>query len=638
MALGDANAGDSSLNIQPDTSPAHQQEAAANGRFQAEAMPALGAPMSIAGLSSPEYGSFSLVGGTGSDLSDNPNSPYGKLDKSKTVGQLIDAGVIKPVDASPVRVSGASDATVAAAQILQPGEAPQVTLTYTDAPNQGQQPDFIVKQDGTIEASGDPAAANKKDIVIQVERAPGSVANPDAVQQQSIDGLVNYLYGRMSDNPAVAKNGFQLNDQFGLLSGDVSKEVSRPDLATASAADTAAQRHNFAPQTQQAMSQASRFTPGSSGTMSRSDMSNYVPERTEARVKDETQSVADIKNAIAAEFRPDVATKANPNAPYETSRMDRVGATMQPAVGRYGMTFQLFRGWFATNLGVDDDLDDDNIEAKMDALAKKGKVSKEFAAKFHNKEFAHRFVHAMHEMKDGHPPSRADMHDLMPPQFQEQVAADMVSKFAQTSGGDTGKTALAFHLGKEPGQLSADELADKGNKEYMQTANKFGQISHLRDGMGANDTADYTVSKDGSMLDAKIKKAAMSVANSIGGADSQGRCAEGVQLAWARAGYSELLGSGDGWQMHHTLDRDPKFVKVDRETALQAVRDGHVAIVTRHWSVDHNGKDSGHVETLMAGNNGSIIGASDFYGAHNPNNQRYNKDFYYLPKADLQNA
>lgn len=623
MAQGDSNASDNT-NSTPALDAGGVQQHQASARFSTELqmMPPVGNSVLAAGFP---------VGPAGDVAGDG--SPASKLDKTKSVGQLMSAGVFQPVDART-----AARAADAPAQPLKPGETPQVTVTYSDAAAAGgKAPDFIVKQDGTIQASGDPTAANKKDVVIQVERPPGSVANPDANQQKSIDGLVNYLYGRYSnDNPSVAQKGLQLNDQYGLISDNVSQQIAaKPTDADVS---TAAARQNFAPQTQAAMSQASRFTPGSSGSMSRGDIGNFVPERAMPRLKDETQTVADVKNAIAGEFRPDKATKENANAPYETSRMDRVGATEVPAVGRYGMTYPIIRGWFAGLEGADFDFDDESIVQHMDHLAKTGKVSKAFAAKFHNKEFAHRFVSAMHQMKAGQMLSKADMKDLMPPQLQEQIAADTVAKFMQATNNDVGKTALAFHLGKAPGELTAAELADKGNKEYQQSAINFGQLAHARDTMGANGTYNYTVSEGGTLLDAKIKQAALHVANSIGGTDSQGRCAEGVQLAWAKAGFSELLGTGDGWQMHRHLDKDPRFVKVSAEEAYAAVRKGHVAIVTRHWTVDHNGQDSGHVETLMADNRGNIIGASDFHGKHNPNNARYNRDFFYLPKADVQSA
>ena len=90
--------------------------------------------------------------------------------------------------------------------------------------------------------------------------------------------------------------------------------------------------------------------------------------------------------------------------------------------------------------------------------------------------------------------------------------------------------------------------------------------------------------------------------------------------------------------MHNKLDRDPNFVRVDRDTAYKAVQDGHAAIVCRQWA--SNGNGAGHVETLMAGSGGGIIGASDYHGEHRAQNDYYNwqNDHFYLPKADVTNA
>ncbi len=200
MALGDASASDNSIQQVSDAGNAQQQADMAGARMASENVMSP-APAGNAVMASG-FPDFSIVSGAGAG---GDEATARKLDKSKTVGQLISDGVIQQVDAPAAARS--NDAT---AQALKPGESPQVTVTYSDASTGAnkQTPDFIVKQDGTIQATGDPAAANKNNVVIQVERAPGSVANPGANQQQSIDGLVNYLYGRYcSDKPAVAQNG-----------------------------------------------------------------------------------------------------------------------------------------------------------------------------------------------------------------------------------------------------------------------------------------------------------------------------------------------------------------------------------------------------------------------------------------------
>jgi hypothetical protein len=580
---------------------------------------------------------LTLVGGSG-----EADTPANRLDKNKTVGQLINAGVIERADvpAAPVKPNDA------AAAVLKPGESPQVTLTYSDLNTGATQktPDFIVKQDGTIEATGDPAAANKKDVVIQVERPADGTGNPAPSQQASIDGLVGYLYGRYSsEDPSIAQSKLKLNDQFGLVSNDTAQQVAaQPDAADASAApaSTAAARQNFAPQTQSAMSQGSRFTPGRSGTMSRGDIDNIVPERSQPLANQETTSVADIKNAIAAEFGPDKATSANQNAPYETRRMDRVGTQEMPAVGRYGLTYTSIKNWFADCLGDDGDFDDDNIAGKMDALAKAGKVSKAFAHKFHNKEFAHKFVSAMHAMKGGTPdhpgpgvlPSAKDLKELLPAQLQEQITADLVGKYAKVAPNDAGKVALGFHLGKSPDQLTAAETADAGNKDYMRTANTFASASQLRDGMGANGSASYTVSQDGSLLDTKIKQAAVNQARSE---NTVGSCAHGVHAALAAAGINVESGNAD--VLIKNIERTGLFAAVDQHTADQAAAKGCAVVFHRTWIPEvarQWGHNIGHIGIWTDARRSE---ASDHMDVYRDNNSRYTRDgnTFLVLKSDL---
>jgi|GEM_PF-697925 len=650
MAQGDASASDNLSSAQASDAGAVQQQAGV--RMSTEVQQTIGNPVASAGF--PETAMTSTAATAGDRVTAAPitvatagdrvtaaapttaalAAPAEQLDRTKTVGQLMTAGVLQPVDATTARK--AADAPV---QVLKPGESPQVTVTYADAaagPNQ-KAPDFIVKQDGSIQASGDPSAANKKDVVIQVERPAGSTANPDVNQQKSIDGLVNYLYGRYAtDNPAVAQNGLQLNDQYGLISDRVSQQVAAKTATDD--AGTAATRQNFAPQTQGAMSQASRFTPGSSGSMSRGDIGNYVPERSEPRVKDETQTVADIKNAIAAEFRPDAATKENANAPYETVRMDRRGASEVPAIGRYGMTYPVIRGWFAGFGGFDLDSDDEEgFLAHVDAMAKSGKISKKFAAAMHKPGAAHKFLNAMHQMKAGHMPNKADMKELMPAELQEQIAADTVNKFSQMAKGDVGKTALGFHLGKSPDQLTAAELADKGNIEFQRSATTFGQLAHARDTMGTNGSFDYTVAQDGSLLGAKIKRAAIASAERR---DTTGQCAGGVSDALAAAGVHVARGDADSLG-RNIQNKTDLFATVDRKTAMEAVRHGMPVIVQRQWTAavaSEYSRNIGHIAVLTGVRNGQITEASDHISTYSANNPRYrgNRDQFYVLKADLQ--
>ena len=83
------------------------------------------------------------------------------FDKSKSVSQLIQDGSIRR-----------SEAPSPAPEVAKPGAQAGVTVTYADAAanDPTKVPDFIIKKDGTIEATGDFEALQRKNVVVQVER------------------------------------------------------------------------------------------------------------------------------------------------------------------------------------------------------------------------------------------------------------------------------------------------------------------------------------------------------------------------------------------------------------------------------------------------------------------------------------
>ncbi len=212
--------------------------------------------------------------------------------------------------------------------------------------------------------------------------------------------------------------------------------------------------------------------------------------------------------------------------------------------------------------------------------------------------------------------------------MQEEMAMSLVEKYNKAGGDSAGKTALAFHLGKGPDQFTQSDLSDKGNQEYMRSADRLAQLSGARHGMGENDRLDYKISTDGTSMDAKIVSRAFSHANRVG---TTGWCAREFQIAWANTA-PELVGSGDGVQMTRAFQRSDKFQQVDWQTAQEAMRGGKAVAVTRTWdpSVGDTSR-GGHVATL-AMQNGRIMEASDHVTQFNKNNGRYqtNKDKFFV--------
>lgn len=106
--------------------------------------------------------------------------------------------------------------------------------------------------------------------------------------------------------------------------------------------------------------------------------------------------------------------------------------------------------------------------------------------------------------------------------------------------------------------------------------------------------------------------------------NTTGRCAEGVQLSLARAGYSQFLGCGHAWQMLEPLNQSHLFQPVDaslarpgdlmlRKSATGSY--GHIAIITQRKQ------------------NGQLIEASDHESQVNMENPRYSKTVFLRLKS-----
>lgn len=523
------------------------------------------------------------------------------LDRNKKVSELIQAGVMRRIE---------SQAGANPSEIIKPGEKPEVLITYSDTADQSKTPDFIVRKDGRIEAQGDLDAAARKQIVIQVEREPGQMSDPAQAQQKSIDELVQYVNARVGQNPQMAGRGLEINDEYGLMSQDLTRKIAGGGLEQSDAAAANSARSGYSAESQRMMSGMNRFSPGSSGSMTAREMGDYFPRRDVGQQKDETNPVVHAKNAIAGMFNPD---RANP---YETVRKTQSEGL---AVGRYGLTYRNFMSWFSFE--GEEEFSVDNIAGIMSKLAKKGKVSKEFAAKFQDKAFAAKFVGAMKRMQEGKQLSGEEMRTLFPKELQERVATDVVDKTLKDAGGDVGKAALALHLGKEPAQLTGEDLNNKANKDYMQGAVKLAQLSELRRDLGQGDKIDWQVSPEGNLMKAQIVKAGLAVARNM---NTEGRCAEGVQVALSKVGMGEFLGSGDGWAMRHAfLKSDEWRVTNDPTKATAFVRSWSQGVIA-----ENGGKNYGHVGLLHV-ENGRLVETSDHKTEHQINNPRYGKTIYF---------
>ncbi len=558
----------------------------------------------------------------------------------KSVTQLIQEGAFQRAP----EVKAEKDALSNAEQ-LKPGESPKIAVQFSDLSGQQSnqtKPDVVVKTDGTVVFMSDPETTKDRDVVVEVERKPGQI-EPSKVaesegkpsQQEALDNLVKYLDTRLG---AQAQALPEITDDQGLIS-QAMRQALRPQPEQQQVAQQQAAEQQQAPeqqqppeqpqrqaggqgggqggggqlpeQTQQQVNNMNRFNGSGGGSMSRQQANDYFPERDVPRQAQETDKIASYKEAVAALFNPDRGHA------YETVR---TRGDQGYAVGRYGLTQPLIWGWWNSEFGEGVNIEDpDQVAAAMQKLAKDGKVSKEFAAKFKDKKFAKQFSEFLGKMKSGKGGiSKEEMASFMPKELQETIATKLVKDFSDKSGGDLGKVALGFQLGKSPDQLTADELGTKSSKDLMAAAGRFEQLNTARQAATNDDRIRWDQNLGPTSETAfRLDKAAERVAARM---DRTGLCATGVQTALANVGLGEFVGSGDGWQMRHALMGSGKFVQVDASQAKEG------DIMLRRWSGNERG--AGHVAVITGRDSRGLTESSDHTTRVNFSNPRYDKTMF----------
>ena len=470
-----------------------------------------------------------------------------------------------------------------------------------------EKPNFIVGENGSIKMEVNPDTDASDTTIVQVATTDGAKELSQA-QRESLTALMAYIEKRMQEKQPEKQMQVE-NALDKAAAGD--KNEPAPTIDTSSVASSPnPSLSSFSPQTQASVQNQEQFTDNSSGSRTAEQVSSFFPKREGEMLKGESQEVYHLKNAIAGLFNP------NKENPYETVRSLGDGKGM--AVGRYGLKAQDFLDW----LEIEDlsNLTPEQLAKHIAKLAKAGKLPKDFAAKFADKEFAAKFIGTLQKMAKGEPIEGSELKELMPPALQEQVAADLVDKNLKAAGGDMGKAALALQLGKAPTELSQQDLNDAGNKLYMRAARQLETISQAGQGMQSGDSLNYTVSPDGNSMQAKIARAGEAQAAAMG---TTGRCAEGVQLALNRLGINKM-GTGNGWEMKNAFLNDPKWqVTTNPREASICFRDWTSSVKQQR------GADYGHVALLHTDpKTGKLMETSDHETEHHVNNGRYSKTIY----------
>ncbi|MBS1957324.1 MAG: hypothetical protein JST89_24260 [Cyanobacteria bacterium SZAS-4] len=422
----------------------------------------------------------------------NEESLFSK-DFYKYVGDNLDlsaGGSVKDFDA----------ASNAESALSKDDAAPSLKIRYeavsgNDASTQVD-PDFIVKQDGTIEMLhnpeldlNDPHNASRKEIVVEVERNSGDVGSPSDAQQKALDALAIYLAARIKqDYPETSSEGVHVDDSQGLVS-DSAKSAITP---TPTADDL------LPPTTQDQVQDLNRLGDSGSGSMSPAQANDTFPQTDTPRTPDETDQIAAIKNEVAG-----FESGKSPEPYYAIAdKGDPAQNGSGYGIGRFGFTSDAIINWID---GLsDDDLDameelEDKAPPSKNGKPAKGKLPKGTAAKLRKiRSLVH---HKNHKADDkltdkqasdlerdpdvqnftnllktawshADKPTKDAIDKSFDPELQEVMAGDLIHKFAVASVDkagkvDVGEIVLGLHLGHFP---SADDQKRAENQDLMKAS------------------------------------------------------------------------------------------------------------------------------------------------------------------------
>ena len=321
-------------------------------------------------------------------------------------------------------------------------------------------PDLIIKRDGTVELHNVPTQGP---CVIQFEGShkPGTPAPPLTAEQiRAADE-----FSRWSD----AHKSFQ----------------EQAHLRTM--AEAALREQNALQAARQAAEVNNRFDQ--SGNMSSKDASDYFPKReqTNESRRNEPVDEASVMDMLAK------MSGADKQHPYEAVRSTENGY----AVGRYGITENVFWDWFSSleefaDLGKPPDMK--KMAALMAKLAKHKKIPAAFAEKFKQPGMTEEFGDFLVKMNSGEGNIKGDIAKFMPKELQETIMRGVVEKAAR-DGTDASTLALAMHLGKPVARLTKEDLDDKRNQSYMEASMKVLGLALAKHQAGPNDQISWNGSK-----------------------------------------------------------------------------------------------------------------------------------------------
>ena len=514
----------------------------------------------------------------------------GVLDPAKSMQELASAGVIvdktKPVDEQAPVLSSAEQIPAVERVSATPQElsvlSQNADRTIVMAPAGSEQqikPDVLIKQDGTVEMLKAPqknADGSSAPLLIQLEgTTSASEAQLKAAREiESWMGQRKELLGKQEQEKAALEAAAQ------------EQRLRETEEASAQRTQDAAERFNR----NGSMSPAEAndyFPPASDST---GPAEQFQPEKPEQRA-----SYSYLKESIAA------LSGANKEHPFETLRRTPENGF---AVGRYGLTADVFMSWLTSLEDFDEVLgnppDFKKLGKLMEQLAKKGKIPKDFAAKFKDQKFCEGFGQFLGKMKAGEGTLNADeIKNFMPKGMQEAVMKGVLDD-ANSKKIPAEQVALAMHLGKPVDKLSDADKNDEKNKEFMSASLKVMGLAAAKDQAGKNDRIDWQQSNEpGSPLAFRIAKAAEQNANNN---NTVGWCYR--EVADTLDNFGVHLSGNSAYMAAPQLANNSKF----REVSANNLKPGTVLVFGKSEGHPHghitvylgNGREaSDHVQNLV---------------------------------------
>lgn len=329
-----------------------------------------------------------------------------------------------------------------------------IKVVYVDRSDNSHQSnaDFKINAQGELIVPENKNILNKKDLVIEVERAEGHVGLPDTVQQESLITLVKSLSENVLD-----KSRGKLDDPQGLLPEAV-KDALNIQLPT-----------EFLQPMQQAMQNMQRFAGGGHGQISAGEADSYFPQRDVERLHNEDNNQASLKDAIAG-----FATRGESEPYYAMRDFGDRGL----GVGRYMFTADLLLEWLEDLFsGCGKPPDAAKVLAKLLKTMKNkelaGKCAQVLAKAAQSGELKS-FLHDLKsgKLKPGSPETKAAIEKFLPKELQEAAASQLIDKLAKT-GADPTKIAMHMLYGHEPTK------AEMAKPEYQTLKNSFERLNSI---------------------------------------------------------------------------------------------------------------------------------------------------------------